>query len=384
MQVENVMFSLIGEVVWDRPGESFEDAVWEELLPSLYLLSKTHDVAHIVAEALDRRGVLNGEYGTKFQKQRMLAVFRCQQLQYELQSLSETLEAAKIPFMPLKGSVLRSAYPQDWMRTSCDIDVLVHREDMDAAIKALTEQKQYRVESVAVCDVSLYAPSGVHLELHHDLVRENRARDAAKLLSHVWDYAKRVAPDRYQYVMYDELFYLYHVAHMAKHFELGGCGVRNFLDLLILDQKASDEMRQKRDEILSEVRLRAFTDCARRLVRVWFEGEEHDDTTRDMTEYVLRSGAYGCFQNRVAVGQVQKGGKLRYLFSRLFLPRDQMYARYPSLNKRKWLLPYYYIKRGSGLILKGRLRVSLLEMRPVARDPVAQAQKLLYKLELIE
>ena len=77
--------------------------------------------------------------------------------------------------MPLKGSVLRASYPQDWMRTSCDIDILVHREDLERAVELLVEKKQYRREVTNLCDVSLYAPSGVHLELHYDLVLENRS-----------------------------------------------------------------------------------------------------------------------------------------------------------------------------------------------------------------
>lgn len=384
MQTERIMLSLIGEIVFDRPKDPMSDVAWEEALPLLYRLSKIHDVAHIVAEALDRRGALCGEYAAKFQKQRMLAVFRCQQQCYELQSISETLEEAEIPFLPLKGAVIRAAYPQDWMRTSCDIDVLVHREDLDAAIAALTEQKQYRAEKAAMCDVSLYAPSGIHLELHFDLVRENRARDAAKLLSRIWDYAEPIEPDRYRHVMNDEMFYLYHVAHMAKHFEIGGCGVRNFLDLLILDRQADDAVRQKRDEILSDVHLKAFTDCARRLAHVWFEGGEYDETTQDMSEYVLRSGAYGCIQNRVAAGQAQNGGKIRYLLSRLFLSRDRMYALYPFLNEHKWLLPFYYVKRGVNLILKRRLRVSLAELQRIPNGGATQAERLLSKLELLE
>ena len=41
------------------------------------------------------------------------------------------LEKAQIPFVPLKGSVIRKYYPEAWMRTSSDIDVLVHKEDVE-------------------------------------------------------------------------------------------------------------------------------------------------------------------------------------------------------------------------------------------------------------
>ena len=384
MKVEQVMLSLIGEVVLGHQMESLDDVVWEELLPSLYKLSGIHDMSHIIAEALDRRGLLNGEYGIKFQKRRMLAVFRYQQLQYELDSVAEAFEQAKIPFMPLKGSVLRAAYPEGWMRTSCDIDILVRREDLDAAIDLLVQTRQYRMEKSGLCDVSLYAPSEVHLELHHDLVLESRARDAAKLLSRVWEYSAPVAPGSYRYAMCDEVFYLYHIAHMAKHFEIGGSGVRPILDLWIMDAAADQDRTERRNALLREAKLMAFTDGARRLSRVWFEGAEHDDITSDMNDYVLRSGIYGCIENRVAAGQVKTGGKIQYIFSRLFLPLERMRVYYPTLQRHAWLLPFYYVKRALRLLSKGRAKRSLAELRRIPNDPLTQAKRLLSRLELIK
>lgn len=29
--------------------------------------------------------------------------------------------------------------------------------------------------------------------------------------------------------MKEEMFYFYHIAHLAKHFEVGGCGIRQII-----------------------------------------------------------------------------------------------------------------------------------------------------------
>ena len=77
----------------------------------------------MVAEGLNKNGLLakeNQEVGNEIIK----AIYRHAQLSYEYVAVCDALETAQIPFIPLKGSVLRKWYPEPWMRTSCDIDIL--------------------------------------------------------------------------------------------------------------------------------------------------------------------------------------------------------------------------------------------------------------------
>ena len=59
----------------------------------------------------------------------------------EYENLCSAFEKAQIPFLPLKGSVIRKYYPEAWMRTSCDIDILVHDEDVGRAKEIQKAQK---------------------------------------------------------------------------------------------------------------------------------------------------------------------------------------------------------------------------------------------------
>ena len=137
-----VMFSLLRYEIGqgDALGEE-ERAFCSEQMELLYKLSKKHDIAHLIGDALSKQKLLESgdEWAQKFQKERLLALYRYEQLNFALGEICQTLEEAKIPFMPLKGSVIRPYYPEPWMRTSCDIDVLVHEEDLDRAVAALTE-----------------------------------------------------------------------------------------------------------------------------------------------------------------------------------------------------------------------------------------------------
>ena len=193
----------------------------DQALEGLYRLSKAHDLAHVVGNGLFRHGALSesSAWTPKFKRQMMLAMFRYEQLEATLRELCGALEEAGIPFVPLKGSVLRRFYPEPWMRTSCDIDVLVHEEDLERAGEWLHTHLSYRKEDVSSHDMSLFSPSGVHLELHYDLVEERFAKESRAILRDVW---QRVTPkegSQYCCEMTDEMFYFYHVAVLKYFFQ---------------------------------------------------------------------------------------------------------------------------------------------------------------------
>lgn len=136
-------------------------------------------------------------------------------------------------------------------------------------------------------DVSLFSPSRVHVELHFDLTEVMPKVD--DVLDRVWEMAELKTPSRMQYVMLDEMFYFYHIAHMAKHFGNGGCGIRSFLDVWILNHNISFD-RKKRIELLEQGQLITFAEMAEALSEVWFGGKEHNQITKIMEQYILDGG----------------------------------------------------------------------------------------------
>ena len=347
-------------------------------LSSLYSLSAHHDLAHLVGHALFEEGIADGgEAQAAFEKQQMLAIFRHEGFAFETEQIEAALEAAGIPFVILKGSVLRRLYPEPWMRTSCDVDVLVHPEDLAAAEAYLAARLGYRREGDGPHDVTLVSEGGVHVELHFSLVEERRAKGAYRMLNRVWDHAAPREGWRFNYELSDEFFYFYHVAHMAKHFFEGGCGVRAFLDLWFLEQLPHDEAA--RDALLAEGGLSSFAKTARTLCRRWFSGEEyHADAFAEMVEqFVLFGGVYGSKENYVAIHQNRAGGKGRYVLARMFLPYEEMKYFYPVLKKAPFLLPVFWVWRWIDHLARGGAKRSLRELErnrtlsPEERDATA-------------
>lgn len=336
--MEQTMIALLRHMLCGAPPPVLE----AERLEELYTLAKQHDVTPLVAAAMRQ-----GDAAVQAKRLIAMAIWRYERQQHDLEVICRAFEAAALPFIPLKGTVLRALYPEPWMRSSCDIDILVHAEDLTRARAAL-EALRFQYGGRTAHDISLISPNKTQIDLHYHAVEQGSAGNAHAVLKNIWEHAS--APDgSVRYALDDEMLYFYHIAHMAKHFENGGFGVRQFLDLWLLNHKAEYD-REKREQLLREGSLLAFERAAVQLAEVWLSGAESDRRTEIFAHFILRSGIYINTENRAALGQRKKGGRMRYIYSRLFLPYEQMKLLYPVLQKHRWLLPVMYLRRCGRLI----------------------------------
>lgn len=351
MTTEQILFCLLRYEICgiELPAEDFSyDPV------ALYRLSKHHDMAHLVADALTRNGILpeNEKVRKAFEQEQMYAVYREIQMRTAMQKIREIFFCEKIQFVPLKGAVVRSLYPEPWMRTSCDIDILIHEKDLKKATQELIKAGFTTDGKRDYHDISFFF-GGVHLELHFH-IREN-IEQLDKLLSDVWKNVKEKVD--MEFVETPEFYLFHHIAHMAYHFLWGGCGIKPFLDLWLLRKKGccSEEtilpLMQKCDLVPFYLAVNHLTD-------VWLEGKEHTELTCQMEPYILSGGVYGNPKNGNAAGAVRQKGRFRYLWSVAFPSPEVMRFLYPSLRKCPLLLPVYYVHRFfSKLFGKNRKRV---------------------------
>ena len=350
-------------------------------LSSLVEEAKKQDVEHLLILGLKKNGLVK-DSDLKTIKIMHKAVFRYEKLNFEFEMLCSELENAEIPFIPLKGSVLRKYYPEPWMRTSCDIDIFVRREDLEKAILCLKDRLQFEEEKRASHDVSLFSPRGNHVELHFELVEEWRANNANEVLGSVWENVCLHEDKKYRYDMSDAFFYFYHIAHMAKHFETGGCGISPFIDLWILDNLDFAD-KAGRDELLSKGGLLEFSRVARKLSEVWLGGKEHDEQTLAVQEYVFKGGVYGSIDSYVALQQKKTGGRAGFILSRIFMPYEKMKKYYPILEKHRWLTPAMQVRRWFRLVNPDAMNRAKKEMAANSSVDKTKAEELSVFLESI-
>ena len=352
-ELSSIMFSLLRfEISKTEVCDEQKNLITPEILLALYKLSKKHDLAHLICDALDKNGLLfDGEAKNSFLKERFMAVCRYERQQYEVEQICSTLGNAKIPFMPLKGSVIRNYYPEPWMRTSCDIDILVKKEELEKASQVLCDELGYSKDAkVNANELTLYSPSGIHLELHYDLTEGDRY--GKDILSNIWDYATVKEENSLHFILQDSAFYFYHIAHMVKHFESGGFGVRPILDLWILNNKVAYD-KEARNKLLDTCSFLKFASACEELSNIWFSCKVKEENIELLENYILFGGVYGNEKNRVDIQQTQKGSKGKYLLSRIFMPYSLLKFRYPILKNHKWLYPFMIVVRWFGVLFNG-------------------------------
>ena len=194
-----LLYSLLRSALkGEELSPSVFDGADEEVFARLYSLAYAHDLTHILSNGI--AGAANScpaKLREKFEKQKTLAIFRVQRLMTEQARIFKVLDAAGIPHVALKGAVVRLLYPEPWMRTASDIDVLVPEDRLEDAVTALKTKLNYAAEkSDGTRDLALIAPNGVRLELHFSLLTGLKAPD--KTLSRVWEPRRGLLPDHRQ------------------------------------------------------------------------------------------------------------------------------------------------------------------------------------------
>lgn len=366
MKADVLLFALLRVVVCGAAADgALREACTEDMLRAAWELAARHNLDHLVGLAVEKLGLLEGAVDMRYQQSVLRAVYRDTGKEYVQQQLCKTLEEASVPFIPLKGSVLRSYYPETWMRTSCDIDVLLHEEDLETAVQVLEKNNGYKLIGKGGHDWTMDAPGGVHLELHYSVLEEDQVVAGQQVLEQIWEHATPCEGKKYQHSLSDEMFYFYHVAHMAKHVECGGCGIRPFMDLWVLDHKVPHDAKQ-RERLLAKGGLLRFARVAQALERRWFCAQDSELLSEQFAQFVLSGGAFGTLQSNVAIQQNKRNGKFAYALSRIFLPYRVLKVHYPVLKKHKWLFPVFQIVRWGKVVFAGRTKRSFLELRLTA------------------
>ena len=297
-------------------------------------LAKRYDLAPLLAEAMLSAGLDEGcpDYDA-FLREQLKGVLR-----YTRQSEAEKREAG-ILYMPLKGAVLRTLYPKPYLRTSCDTDYLLPKEECDRAVSLLTDKGGYTVLSATPHDVAVGIRGQVTLELHSALFEE---RDRGAVCPSPFEGALTEGESARR-AMHPDYLLFYHIAHMAKHFSMGGCGLPPLVDLWLLERGKT--LSGGAIELLRLSGLYRFYRAMHALSLSYLEGAPFDEGGEELHEYLLTGGLYGERERRLALAEEKKGGRRAYFLARVFPPKKTLEKRYPTLEKRPYLYPYYACRR---------------------------------------
>lgn len=273
-----------------------------------------------------------------------------QEIQHEdaLKRIRGVFDEEGIPYILLKGAVIRCLYPDITLRSNSDMDILVHETDIERAVHLLEEKTDFKTNKRHYHDISMIS-TRVHLELHFSIKEYDEQLDP--ILVKAWEYAKP-SGEGSMHVFSPEYQIFHVVAHMRHHFLRGGLGIRPFLDLWLLRNKTQYNEDQVQSLVSKCGILQFYTECCY-LSDVWMGSKEHTDTSSLFESFCLSGGVFGNEQFRTAGAQRHKRG-WRYLCNSIFPPKYQVKERYKDLSGKEHILPYYYVKRWKCWLSKER------------------------------
>jgi hypothetical protein len=181
--------------------------------------------------------------------------------------------------------------------------------------------------------------------VHWDLYDKNVDREQYMYFSENFRAVKKPG-SKFAYEFEKEDFYVYMIAHMAKHFYETGCGIRNLVDIYVFQNKYGAVMNQvilKKE--LEKCGLTAFEKNVRELAFNWLENKQGSKIQQNLFFYMLDCGIYGKGENGIwgqiareknIAGKDDKDSIKRWYY---FPPINYMKEYYPWLEKCSVLLP---------------------------------------------
>lgn len=315
--------------------------------------ARRHSVANIIYEPLKNLGILGPEYEQKMKTLYNFAIRNDAVQSYYLDIITDAFEKNEIPHCVMKGPVIKTLYPRTDFRQSGDLDIFVPDKYREKA-KNVMLGMGFEIErfNPADADDVYIIDKKTHVELHRILVSNKTPWQ--KECQKITERLVLKEDKQYTYEMTAEDYYLYMIAHMAKHMMYSGMGIKMLLDVWIYMEKKSKILDKNiLKERLSHCGLEQFEENIRKLVDFWFNDGPADELIKKLGNYVFLSGTFGTKKQLDAYFYAKNAGKSNspviaktiYYWKFFFMPYKWMCARYPILKKIPVILPFCWVHR---------------------------------------
>lgn len=352
-EAKNWLLSIIKDTILCSNNEtSIDGEIWCEILQE----AKRQDIVGVLGTLI---GGAPEPVRQEIVKHNAFSVMRHFTFESEIEKIRKVFDSRKIPFMLLKGNVVKKFYPDPEMRSMGDIDILIHLKD-EEVVREIMTTLGYVIKVARSDEVVYFKKPFVTVEIHTQMVSDSHTK-INEYYGDGWKFARLKTDCEFEYELKREDFFVFQIAHYAKHYATSGAGIRSVIDIWILLREWGKELDfEYINEQLAVLGLDRFGTNILKLVHMWFEDGERTQTLTDMENYIFGSGVHGSSMQRVANKEVRAKSRVIYkikkYFKAVFLNRQAMEGFYPGLKKRPWLLPYFWMKRLLSRIFSGRVK----------------------------
>lgn len=313
-----------------------------------YALVSKHHVYSMVYDGAVRCGISQTHPTMQLLFQKYCRALQINEGQMrELKRIFSAFEENQIDYMPLKGTIMKSYYPKPELRQMGDADILIRQEQYDR-IAAIMEELGFEEKAETDQDYT-WQSNFLYVELHKNLMPPE-AKNLYAYFGNGWPRAEHELNTRY--AMKPEDFFIFLLAHFAKHYRKSGIGCRHVVDVWVFRKLNLIKDYAYLEKELAKLQMLEFYHGICRLVSCWFEGGKMDDKMVFVTDVIFHSGSWGTDEQMRISAVVRetrrysgKFGKILYLARRVFPEYKDLRAEWPILKKAPWLTPFIWFFR---------------------------------------
>ncbi len=319
----------------------------EEELKEILSLSKSNNILIVSYLALKNDGVVFPDQVEKnlnlyyTQNIRKTALF-----EEERKVLYKYMNERQISFLPLKGILINTLYPDYGTREFADNDILFDQKHKKE-IKEFFVGRGYEVESYGKYVHDTYLKKPVYnFEMHRILFQDTSRNKTMKVFENYYkDFLEHaLVKDGYERKVSDEDFFLYFLCHFYKHYSNGGAGIRTLLDIRIYLIRHPDMDRNYLNQEYKKLNIQSFVDSILSLIDHLFLGKELSKEEKDILLSMVDSGTYGNIETNVK-NNMKKKTKAQYILSRIFPPLSFYKSTYPIAYYSIIGIPFVFLYR---------------------------------------
>ena len=326
----------------------------------LLALGKEHEVANIAFLAIEKlQNKPDEEVYKAWKTHHALSIRRHANQMAARDAISQTLSEAGIRHLEVQGTIMKTLYPQPYLRLMSDMDFIIDTENLQAGEKLL-QRMGYRTEVAPNgLEVNGYGKTGLAVELHTDFFAPGSV--CYRSITDAFSYAE--PSEGYAQKGTATIFYLYNLLHTVKHYLQKGAGIRRIMDLHILKTKIWPNTDQGYiQRVLEESGYSATAATLISLAGLWFEDEAPREDLKEAARLVFEAGNHGTFQislandYKKAAPENKRFYKLRYCKALLFPGKEDIYKAYPRCKELRLPLLLCWVYRWVWLLSKKERR----------------------------
>ncbi len=249
--------------------------------------------------------------------------------------------------IPVKGILTKELYPQSFLRTMTDVDILCMDNDRKRIDDFFLSQGYVR-ENTGEKDISYRKDKILHYEIHTSLLHSDSP--AYDYFLKVWDRAVFQEDSCIAKLTLEDA-YIYILEHLAHHLASGGAGVRMLMDVyLFLNRHSTALDREYITKILSHILLEDFEKQVIRICENWFSGNEAPDVYSDLSQFIFNSGTYGkaeavflaeSIRNNTDTPKKARKQGIAIIIRKIFPSLKFMGRSYSAVDKVHFLYPVF-------------------------------------------